>query len=1762
MFYSRTVTALQQPTPCATKMHTTRKRRQEAEEVEYHDFIYQVESSAKRILEKSAKQRIAQAKKARIDAIKERHGKSIRVEAENHAGNPFPASSSSTAALDDNIPDHITQLKTLTSTSAKSLNPSRRAPYRRKDRAGRSAGDTRRCAERAGRARASNAGSLPLLSKSPLRSRTGAHGGKSKAGANAWAVGGKSGVGSPVGLQQKLVNIHELRQGASKGSRVRIKKIAGHFAPGTVLPRPAHEVPRKLSVSAWLDPSKPVSIEKSLAPLSPSNELQGPTNWSSVDLRMKYRDEATREEAFQISQAQQQEAKELDLVTSTVVVTEHPVKTDFEKVLVAENTEALKTSQKRNRLKEFSYDFNKIWRVVGKRQSERKHSQSRQDIPVCNGIPNRRDPFAHEQDSPQVQSISQERALQGVNAHITPKPFTETRTSASSVQTTGNIRDKNFAGKLRHRFVLRVSSRGGKIKVVQDGKATGAEFFVLSVWQNVDGWRLEAYDPGHVITVKLDVAQDQMESLLEGAKRLLQIAHDQKQQLLDAMRIHHFHAASDRIQRAQSGLKALWWHTVDTTMSFKDQAVAFNLSRLAAADKSLAAELVERWRGNGDSPKVVFRRALRHESRHLLACVTVALTNVDDKEHAMPENVRLEDVAVLIHIRDAETMQTVYLQAYLGRALLRCMNVTVSSKMGIYLAWWLKSSDSRERALEALVEAYTEESFREHLAMIHDSHFESLLNDIESLITKQVETEWDAMKPSSTPAEDIDESTLWRTVVSLDESSGGVGLLERLKWADKLHALTEADTSPLRGSEASIESALHAASSHMIVRCRAKEAKLGEPVPSTSIRGLLQPVAAFFKKELNSQGDYPITCVLALALDTPLHTPCILLRHSQPLLPPRKEETVLSSAPSQKTTPGFIQRIVSSVDDREAPPIWVLTNAAHPIDYGDVGKPWERERRRDKHPTVRLSAEHNPTCFRVKITSDDLCHPEPEIFPTSFGVTQACVTPNSPATWPFRYTWHSDDLILEALSRQRTPADFKAIAERYATMGSNSPICVHLLLRHISLHAIRTATKQAVIRQLQEIKQKQTEDDQVQFAQDMLQSAESDLKEASEARAALQAEMHADSLRRSRKVRGRVPDETEWKTKLEAESTRKLGSWSGWQAYMWMDEAALFVLDQAKEELSNEQVKRVAAGEPKLTTEEVQKKLRRLAVREGTIFYYHEKNERFQWEQPAGWQGIAAEEAVGEIATLDEEEEVKKQKADEEATKVNEGYEPGEAEATNKMEHLRELRRIGKEMKAWMDDVPPTDLRVPFVDSDPEGHGVLRHEAFFVGLAKTGMDLDSAGQNVLIAHFDPKGLGFIDYRDFIQWSLDRAPHNRATWETLCLDLPELTPSQWEDMAAQAEKLTSVEHFDVFKDRNGTRQHFVMDNEQGVYSWRKPQALGEKERAMERHQELLWTQISASIAARSAAAFAKQAQTVSQTTVEDLAQHLAKSDEFVSSLLDRLGLKKSDLQDEEVVPAEESNVPPLDLRRADEAIEFPQDGSSESSCSDREHLSIFSVQERKKASKWNLIQPEIEKAGFITEASRPKIAKACEEALHSLNKPSLVGVVDPADATYVPREDIPVCEAQMVHDVFEQSASFAAKEGVALTKEMLLDTSGEQRLVELRHRAFQAVRNAKIEDLEECMDEGVSVDDRYENGNTLLLLAAQQGLKKIVKFLLRRGAEINDRNLAGNTVLHYCFQYRFNDLAEYLIGKGADDSLLNQDGMTCYEGLNKKALEDD
>jgi len=113
---------------------------------------------------------------------------------------------------------------------------------------------------------------------------------------------------------------------------------------------------------------------------------------------------------------------------------------------------------------------------------------------------------------------------------------------------------------------------------------------------------------------------------------------------------------------------------------------------------------------------------------------------------------------------------------------------------------------------------------------------------------------------------------------------------------------------------------------------------------------------------------------------------------------------------------------------------------------------------------------------------------------------------------------------------------------------------------------------------------------------------------------------------------------------------------------------------------------------------------------------------------------------------------------------------------------------------------------------------------------------------------------------------------------------------------------------------------------------------------------------------------------------------------------------------------------------------------------------------------------------------------------------------------------------------------------------------EDEALKLRKLVFSAQRHGRFDEVQKAIDGGFDVSQKDDNGNSLLSIAAQNGLKGGVKLCLRNKADINAKNRTGNTALHYCFKYGHSGLGAYLIKKGADDTILNNAGLTVYEGI--------
>ena len=106
--------------------------------------------------------------------------------------------------------------------------------------------------------------------------------------------------------------------------------------------------------------------------------------------------------------------------------------------------------------------------------------------------------------------------------------------------------------------------------------------------------------------------------------------------------------------------------------------------------------------------------------------------------------------------------------------------------------------------------------------------------------------------------------------------------------------------------------------------------------------------------------------------------------------------------------------------------------------------------------------------------------------------------------------------------------------------------------------------------------------------------------------------------------------------------------------------------------------------------------------------------------------------------------------------------------------------------------------------------------------------------------------------------------------------------------------------------------------------------------------------------------------------------------------------------------------------------------------------------------------------------------------------------------------------------------------------------------------FSLARHGKVGELERALVD-FPIDSRDENGNTLFIVACQNGNRKIAQILIDKGANMNSQNKSGNTGLHFLFAFGYKELAEFFITIGADPNIQNSNSLTCRQGLKKAEI---
>ncbi|MCH2571543.1 MAG: ankyrin repeat domain-containing protein, partial [Planctomycetes bacterium] len=97
--------------------------------------------------------------------------------------------------------------------------------------------------------------------------------------------------------------------------------------------------------------------------------------------------------------------------------------------------------------------------------------------------------------------------------------------------------------------------------------------------------------------------------------------------------------------------------------------------------------------------------------------------------------------------------------------------------------------------------------------------------------------------------------------------------------------------------------------------------------------------------------------------------------------------------------------------------------------------------------------------------------------------------------------------------------------------------------------------------------------------------------------------------------------------------------------------------------------------------------------------------------------------------------------------------------------------------------------------------------------------------------------------------------------------------------------------------------------------------------------------------------------------------------------------------------------------------------------------------------------------------------------------------------------------------------------------------------------WTAVRRGDVEELKEHLADGAEVNERNDDGTTLLSMAALAGEIETVQLLIDEGADLDAKNNDGNTALHGTAFLGRLEMTNLLIESGADVNIRNNDGTT-------------
>lgn len=142
-----------------------------------------------------------------------------------------------------------------------------------------------------------------------------------------------------------------------------------------------------------------------------------------------------------------------------------------------------------------------------------------------------------------------------------------------------------------------------------------------------------------------------------------------------------------------------------------------------------------------------------------------------------------------------------------------------------------------------------------------------------------------------------------------------------------------------------------------------------------------------------------------------------------------------------------------------------------------------------------------------------------------------------------------------------------------------------------------------------------------------------------------------------------------------------------------------------------------------------------------------------------------------------------------------------------------------------------------------------------------------------------------------------------------------------------------------------------------------------------------------------------------------------------------------------------------------------------------------------------------------------------------------------------RVSVPLTTSSDTNDFRPSTAATSLSTDYTLNRTLNgLVNDGAMQKKEPDFNVFSLARHGRVGDVEDALLRGLPIDTTDEFGNNLLIVACQNGNKKIAKLALKYGCDINSVNNSGKTAVNFAKRFGHRNLAQYLIDKGANDDV--------------------